>query len=278
MRPLSARQLFTEVVRRPETDIDLARANLLIAKEEYPGLDVEKYLRKIDTLAKEIKKRMGKVESPSETIQQMNQYLFEEKGFRGNTENYYDPRNSFLNDVLDRKTGIPITLSTLYMEVGRRIEFPIVGVGFPGHFLVKYSDETEEILIDPFNQGVILSEEDCQARLDQAYGGTMEFQERFLAAVTKKQILTRILHNLKGIYVQQQDYLKTLSIVERILIINPDAPQEIRDRGLLYYNLQRHVQALIDLERYLKMMPEAPDASSIEENIRTLRHLIAVMN
>lgn len=278
MHPISTRQLFAKVVRCPENEIDLARANLLIAREEYPDLDVERYLQKIDALANGVRRYLRGIRDPLGIIQQMNRYLFEEEGFKGNTQNYYDPRNSFLNEVLDRKTGIPITLSTLYMEVGRRIEFPIAGVGFPGHFLVKCSYGTEEILIDPYNKGAILSEDDCQAKLDQVYGGAVGLQEQFLAVVTKKQILTRMLQNLKGIYVQQQDYLKALSVVERILIIKPDTPQEIRDRGLLYYHLQRYVQALVDLEHYVKMVPTAPDVGTIQESIRALRSFIAVMN
>jgi regulator of sirC expression with transglutaminase-like and TPR domain len=266
------------MVQQAESDIDLARANLLIAKEEYLDLNVEKYLEKLDKLAGIVRERVGKIREPLEIIHRMNQYLFEEEGFRGNTKSYYDPRNSFLNDVLDRKTGIPITLSTVYMEIGRRIELPIVGVGFPGHFLVKCLYENNDIVIDPFNKGAILSEEDCQARLDQVYGGTMTFQEHLLTAVTKKQMLTRMLQNLKGIYIQRQNYSKALSVVERILLIAPDIPNEIRDRGFLYCHLECPVQALADLERYIKMVPNAQDARSVQQNIQTLRKLVAVMN
>jgi len=278
MPPINARQLFAEMVRCAESDIDLAKANLFIAKEEYPDLDVEKYLRKLDTIADNVRKRVAGARDPRVIIRRMNEYLFEEEGFTGNTEDYYDPRNSFLNDVLDRKTGIPITLSTVYLEVGHRIEFPVTGVGFPGHFLVKCSYEKEEILIDPFNKGLILSEADCKARLDQIYGGAMEFQEQFLAAVTKKQILTRMLQNLKSIYIHHQDYPRALSVVERILLIHPNMPQEVRDRGFLYYHLERYIQALADFERYLKIAPDAPDGSSIRENIQVLRKFIAITN
>jgi regulator of sirC expression with transglutaminase-like and TPR domain len=278
MHPISTRQLFTEMVRRPEEEIDLDRAALLIAKEEYPALEVEEYLRRLDRMAQEVRRRLEGIRDPLGVIQTMNRYLFEEEGFTGNTEHYYDPRNSFLNEVLDRKTGIPILLSLLYMEIGRRIEFPIFGVGFPGHFLVKSPSEHGEILIDPFNKGAILSYTDCQARLDQIYGGTVRFQEQFLAKATKKQILTRILQNLKGIYIREQNYPKAFSAIERILLINPNHPQEIRDRGLVYYNLERYIQALADLERYVKMIPDAPDAELIQEHIRVLRKLIASMN
>lgn len=265
-------------MRRSEGEIELDRAALLIAREEYPDLEVEKYLRRLDRMAEEVRNWLEGIHSPLGIIQTMNRYLFEEEGFTGNTENYYDPRNSFLNQVLDRKTGIPILLSILYMEIGRRIEFPVFGVGFPGHFLVKSPSESGEILIDPFNKGAILSYADCQTRLDQIYGGALLFQEQFLAIVTKKQILTRVLQNLKGIYIREQNYSKAFSAIERILLINPNHPQEIRDRGLLYYNLERYVQALADLERYVKMVPDAPDRDIIQGHIQVLRKLIASTN
>ncbi|HWP46699.1 MAG TPA: tetratricopeptide repeat protein [Candidatus Limnocylindrales bacterium] len=278
MQSISTRQLFVEMMRRSEGEIELDRAALLIAREEYPDLEVEKYLRRLDRMAEEVRNWLEGIHSPLGIIQTMNRYLFEEEGFTGNTENYYDPRNSFLNQVLDRKTGIPILLSILYMEIGRRIEFPVFGVGFPGHFLVKSPSESGEILIDPFNKGAILSYADCQTRLDQIYGGALLFQEQFLAIVTKKQILTRVLQNLKGIYIREQNYSKAFSAIERILLINPNHPQEIRDRGLLYYNLERYVQALADLERYVKMVPDAPDRDIIQGHIQVLRKLIASTN
>ena len=253
-------RLFGEMVSRREEEIELAKAALLFAKEEYPDLDIDVYLRKLDLMAEEIKSRVGHNTSPYFLITEINNYLFKEEGFRGNENDYYDPKNSFLNDMLDRKTGIPITLSVLYMEIANRLGLPLLGVGFPGHFVVKYSGLGEEILIDPFNKGRILSFKDCKEIIDRIYGSRMQFQSEFLQPVTKKQILSRMLHNLKGIYLNSKNYIKALSVVDMILLVDTLAMDELRDRGLLYYNLECFSQALFDLETYLKYSPQAQSA------------------
>ncbi len=269
-----ARRLFAEMVSRKEEDIELAKAALLFAKEQYPDLDIEKYLRKIDLMAEQLKRRAGHNTDPYYLISEINRYLFNEEGFRGNEHDYYDPRNSFLNDVLDRKTGIPITLSVLYMEIGNRIGLPILGVGFPGHFVVKYSGVESKFLIDPFNKGRILLEKDCQEMLNRVYGGGIKLPSDFLRTATKKQILDRMLHNLKGIYLGSKDYCKALSFVDMILLIDPDVMPELRDRGLLYYNLECFAQALSDLETYLRYAPKAEDAEAIRSHIPALKGLV----
>ncbi|MGH7801128.1 MAG: SirB1 family protein [Thermodesulfobacteriota bacterium] len=268
-------RLFGEMVSRREEEIELAKAAFLFAKEEYPDLDIDVYLRKLDLMAEEIKSRVGHNTSPYFLITEINNYLFKEEGFRGNEDDYYDPKNSFLNDMLDRKTGIPITLSVLYMEIANRLGLPLLGVGFPGHFVVKYSGLGEEILIDPFNKGRILSFKDCKEILDRIYGGRMQFQSEFLQPVTKKQILKRMLHNLKGIYLNSKNYIKALSIVDMILLIDPEAMDELRDRGLLYYNLECFTQALSDLEAYLRHATKAEDAELIRGYIPVLKGLTA---
>jgi regulator of sirC expression with transglutaminase-like and TPR domain len=268
-------RLFIKMVSRKEEEVELAKASLLVAREEYPDLDVEKYLKKFELMADEIKRRIRHNSDPHFLISEINSYLFIEEGFRGNEDDYYDPRNSFLNDVLDRKTGIPITLSVLYMDIANRLGLPLLGVGFPGHFIVKYSGLGEEILIDPFNKGRILSYKDCKEILNRIYGGRMHFQREFLEPVTKKQILIRMLHNLKGIYLNSKNYLKALSIVDTILLIDPGAVYEIRDRGLLYYNLECFTQALSDLEEYLRHVPKAQDAEIIRGYTTSLKQLTA---
>jgi len=227
------RQLFVEAVSAPENRLDLGRATLLIAGEEYPGLDILRYVAKLEAMAAAVRPGVTTTDDPITKIEHLNSYLFEERGFRGNTQEYYDPRNSFLNDVLDRRLGIPITLSVVYMEVGRRVGMPLHGVGMPGHFIMKYVDAQGDIYIDPFSKGRILSRAACEGLLQDIYGEPVPFQETFLAPVSKKQILSRILMNLKAIYLHTKDYLKALSIVERQLIIQPNTEQEMKDRAAL---------------------------------------------
>jgi regulator of sirC expression with transglutaminase-like and TPR domain len=229
----NSRQLFAEMVQGPEHRIDLARAALLIASEEYPGLDILRYVAKLEAMAAAVRARTAGTEDPLAKIAQLNRYLFGERGFQGNAEDYYDPRNSFLNEVIDRRLGIPITVSVIYIEVARRIGLPLQGVGMPGHFIVKHPGPEEDIYIDPFNRGRLLSREACEELVQQIYGEPVPFQETFLATVSKKQILSRLLSNLKAIYIQRQQYLKALSVVERLLLIDADAEQELKDRAAL---------------------------------------------
>ena len=233
----ASRQLFTEMVTGPESRLDLGRAALLIASEEYPGLDILRYVAKLEVLAANVRPRVAAAEEPLSKLAHLNTYLFEEHGFRGNSVEYYDPRNSFLNEVLDRELGIPITLSVVYMEVGRRVGLPLQGVGMPGHFIVKHAGRSGDIYIDPFNAGRILSQQACAELIQQVYGEPVPLQQTFLAPVTEKQILARMLANLKAIYIQTQHYLKALSVVERLLLINPTAEQEAKDRAGLRHLL-----------------------------------------
>jgi regulator of sirC expression with transglutaminase-like and TPR domain len=267
------RRVFAEMVSRKEEDIKLAKAALLLAKGEYPDLDIDKYLRKIELMAEEIKRRTGQNTNPHYLISEINRHLFSELGFRGNENDYYNPRNSFLNDVLDRQTGIPISLSVLYMEIADRAGLHISGVAFPGHFIVMYSGVEGKILIDPFNKGRILSEKDCQEMLNRIYVSKIWLRSEFLETITKSQILTRMLHNLKGIYLNSKNFLKALSAVDMILIIDPYAIKDLRDRGLLYYHLECFAQALSDLEAYLSYAPKAEDAEVIRHYITQARKL-----
>lgn len=263
-----------------EERINLAKTALLLAKfVDYPDLIVDEYLLRIEKMAAEIESRLGSdTRNANSLIDLMNDYLFVEQGFHGNKENYYDPRNSFLNEVIDRKTGIPITLSTLYIELAGRVGLTLDGVGFPGHFIVKFSGPCDEILIDPFNKGRILTERNCQEILNRMYADRVQFKREMLARYTKKQILTRILNNLKGIYVNSQNHQKALSVVELIVELNPENYSEIRDRGLLYYKLECFSQALHDLERYLSLIADAPDSEMLVNIVSRLRHLVKLIN
>ncbi len=273
-----ARRRLTEITASGEEQISLAEAALLIAKEEYPALDIRLYLGRLDRMADEASSRRCEEDRPDRCLEGLNRYLFDILGFRGNTDDYYDPRNSFLNEVLDRRTGIPITISTVYLEVGWRLGMPLQGVGFPGHFLVKWSDPQGEIVIDPFHRGAILTEDDCQGRLDQVHGRRVQFQSGFLAAATKRQTLIRILTNLKGIYLGAKDYQRALAAVDRILIIDPELGREIRDRGILRMELNQTAQGMADLDRYLTMDPQPDDFEEIRRRLRDWRRAQASLN
>jgi len=273
-------ELFREMVMRSEAGIDLASAALLIALDEYPSLNVQKYLGSIDAMASKIQSNIDfSIQAgPVDAIERINRFLFQIEGFRGNTEDYYDPRNSFLNDVLDRRTGIPITLSLVYMEVGKRLGLSLEGVGMPGHFMVKCLHEGLEIFIDPFHQGEILLEEGCKKRLLQIYGNDFQFKRSFLDSVGKRQILNRMLTNLKGIYLNRREFRKALSTIDKILLVNPDAVQEIRDRATVHYKLNNLSAALVDWARYLELQPQAADSEEIKNNLKIVGQLIAVRN
>jgi len=275
-----ARDLFREMVSRPPEQMDLAAAALLIALDEYPELNVSDYLERIDLLAERTSARLysDAAERPMEAIESINYQLFEIEGFRGNQEDYYDPRNSFLNDVLDRKTGIPITLSVLYMEVGRRIGLKVEGVGMPGHFIVKCRHNSAEIFIDAFERGEILLEEGCERKLTQLHGKDFQFNRSCLDAVNHSQILTRMLHNLKAIYWNQQNYAKALGVIEKLLLINPTAAAEIRDRGFAHYQLNHLSPAIRDWSRYLELRPGAPDAAEVSKSLKVAAQVRAFRN
>jgi regulator of sirC expression with transglutaminase-like and TPR domain len=258
-----ARQLFYQEINQPDGSIDLAKAALYVALEEYPNFDPLDYLNTLDTIADRVRHRLPPQNYPLRIIQTINGYLYEDLQFAGNDADYYDPRNSFLNQVIDRRTGIPISLSLVYLEVAKRIDFPMVGIGMPGHFLIRPDFEDAGIFVDAFNGGEILFPEDCQGRLSQIYGQQMELMTAFIAPVSHRQLLGRMLANLKAIYLQQRDALRVLGAIERILLLFPDALLERRDRGILYYQLGRLAEARHDLELYLSNAPNAEDAARI---------------
>lgn len=262
-----------------DEEIDLLRAGLIIARTEYPDLDCEKYIERVDELAGRVKTRVSDPGDARQTIAALNQVLFVEAGLRGNRREYYDPRNSFLNDVLDRGLGIPITLAVIYMEVGRRLGFPLFGVGMPGHFLLKHYDiDGSETLIDCFNGGDILSPRDCQRRLDEIYSGQMTLRPEFLFAVSRRQILTRILNNLKAIYLSARNFRKALPLIDLLLVIYPRSPEDVKQRAMLRYHLGQTKGAAEDLEQYIKMSPDASDADEVRQTALSLRRMLALMN
>jgi regulator of sirC expression with transglutaminase-like and TPR domain len=262
---------FYAEIDQPDSEINLAKAALLIAQEEYPDLEIGAYLHAIDMMAVEARGLTIDEEYPLRIIQCLNEYFYDELGFVGNTKNYYDPGNSFLNQVIDRKTGIPITLSLIYLEVSQRLDFPMIGINLPGHFLIRPEFEDTGIFIDPFNRGEILFEQDCEERLAKLYGRIMPMPAEFLQPITKRQFLVRLLTNLKFIYLNQRELKKALKSVEYILLLFPDAVSERRDRGLLYFQLGLGYKAVQDLEIYLAMRPNAEDANTILQLLEQLR-------
>ncbi len=270
MSYLRSRQFFQQEISQPDEQIDLALSALYIAQEEYPNLNAVKYLDVLDTMALAVKERLPSQNYPLKIIQAINSYLYGELKFGGNVTDYYDPLNSFLNAVIERQVGIPITLSLIYLEIAKRINFPMVGVGMPGHFLIRPQVGEMEIFVDPFNQGEVLFLDDCQARLVQVYGQPIAMQPEFLAKVSNRQFLARMLSNLKLIYLHSQQLEKALAAVERILLLFPQSAAEIRDRGLLYYQIGRWVSAVQDFETYLQEVPDAQDAPVIRRLLKQL--------
>lgn len=213
--------LFQHVASRPDDEIDLAAAALLVAEVEYPGLDVAHYLALLDGMADAVRKRASPPTRPL-ILQALNHHLYEELGFRGNEEDYYDPKNSFLNEVIDRRVGIPITLSVIYLEVGRRVGLALDGVSFPGHFLVQYrGDDDANVVIDPYHGGIVLEREELEDRLKRALGQETALTAEHLQLASKRQILTRLLNNLRGIYQRGGEHERERGVLERLAILNP---------------------------------------------------------
>jgi regulator of sirC expression with transglutaminase-like and TPR domain len=277
MEPAAARNRFAELMARPDAGVDLGEAALLIAAGEYPDLDVPAYLARLDALGHRARARLGDGPAP-DAVERFCRFLAEEAGFHGNAEDYYDPRNSFLNDVLDRRVGIPITLSTVFMEVGRRAGLTMEGVGLPGHFLVRVGGPSGGQLVDPFHGAALLARSDCQQRLDRIFGGTVDVDDTMLQATPTKGILARMLRNLKAIYTRQEDHLRALRTVEMLIDVQPEAAEELRDRGMLYVALDCYTLAARDLAAYLERVPRTPEASRILHTIGEMRRLQARLN
>ena len=249
-----------------DESIDLGAVALCIARSEYPDLDARRYLKRLDQMAAVVSKRLPPSLELADVINAMNEYLFGELGFEGNVDDYFDPRNSFLNEVMERRLGIPITLSLLYMEVGQRVGLPLHGVSFPGHFLVKLSVDGGDIVLDPFVGGASLSKEDLEFRLRGIYEVDDDLDgalATLLAPATKRDIIMRMLHNLKGIYMRNGDLERALKMVQHIVALRPQHAPEIRDRGVLFQELECFGAAREDFRRYMELAPAAEDAEDV---------------
>jgi regulator of sirC expression with transglutaminase-like and TPR domain len=275
---------------------DLAPALLAVSLVEYPGVDVSRWLRTIDRMGEQAAARIAPRSSLEEAVHILNDFVYDEMGFRGNRDHYDDPRNSYLNEVLERRTGIPIALAAVYVEVARRAGLRADGVNFPGHFLVRLSPSVEHpcdgdepfLILDPFHAGTILDASDCE-QLYHEHGGDGELDERLLTPATRPQIISRSLTNLKRLYVRMRSFPQARLITDLLLAVDPSAVSELRDRGLLAYHLDDFAAALRDLENYLQFRPSrqrdigSGDAAESEddqlrEQVQALRLRVATLN
>ncbi len=270
---------FAELVTREQ--FGLAEACLLIAEDRYPGLDAAACVARLDAIAATVRGRVPADASAAERVAAINRHLFEELSFTGNAEAYYDPRNSYLNEVLERRTGIPITLSIVYLEVGRRVGLPVQGVAFPGHFLVKVRLRHGALVLDPFAGGAPQSPASLRSRLEQvmpvAQARAADLAV-YLDAASPRQIVARVLRNLKAIYLQAGDARAALAVVNRLLLVVPEAVEELRDRGLLFARLECFRPAAADLASYLRRRPDAPDAAEMRDRLVALHAAAARLN
>jgi regulator of sirC expression with transglutaminase-like and TPR domain len=263
---------FAELVAREQ--FSLAEACLLIAADQYPELDIAACVAKLDAMAATVRGRLAADALAEQKVAALNFHLFGELRFCGNADAYYDPRNSYLNEVLERRTGIPITLSIVYLEVGRRLGLQLQGVSFPGRFLVKLRLKQGSLVLDPFTGGEPCSETELRAWLSQALPADRPAKldlDRYLEPATPREIVARVLRNLKGIYLKSAKLERALAVMHRMLLVMPESAEELRDRGLVHAELECFRPALADLQNYLRRRPDAPDASDIHARVVELR-------
>ena len=275
-----ARVELEKILLQPDAQINLAEAALMVARLEYPDLDVAHYLQKVQALGEEIRHRLPESPSAGNALNQLNQVLFVEKRFQGNTDEYYDPKNSFLNDVLDRKIGIPITLSILYMHLGEMLQLPLMGVSFPGHFLVKLDLNDGAIILDPYYGGISLSEDDLYERLQDFYGSKVKRQAtyEFLESCTRMEIIVRIMRNLRNLYMYDGLWEKALTMADVMVGLDTDKADTIKARAAIYDKLECSKAALSDYKKYLKIQPDGQDNMKIRSRIIQLTESCRYIN
>ncbi len=277
MKGESSLDVWTAEVERPDAEIDLGRAALALSRLEHPDLDVPRYLGRLDAIAGEIGGARNGA-SPVERLHGLREHLFEELGFKGNRADYFDPRNSFLSDVLDRRVGIPISLSLVLIEVGRRLGLPMQGIGLPGHFITGVRLGEAPILLDPFHGGAILTPEACRELVARALGKRVRLTEASFTPVGNRQFLTRMLANLKGIYWRSEQWERAARISDHLIILDPACGTERRDRGIALAKAGAYQQGLADWERYLTEFPDAPDHEEMRGHLRRVRQKLAELN
>jgi regulator of sirC expression with transglutaminase-like and TPR domain len=267
----AVRAQFAHLVEGPEDIIDLAEAALLIASTAFPDLIASHCTERLDRWADRLRKSLGSSPSSGDILSNLNRILFDEEGFQGDHQDYYDPQNSFLNRVLERKLGIPITLSLVYSEVGRRAGFSVHGIALPGHFIAGLLHASGTLYIDTFNRGEVLTEKECREMIRKRYGQEAATDTSWTTPAGKKMILKRILRNLKAIYRQLGQDLQSFEMIQWILAVDPDAPDELKERGQLYETMGNSAFAVRDFVHYLEVAPTSEDKDMVEQKISLLR-------
>jgi regulator of sirC expression with transglutaminase-like and TPR domain len=268
-----AHQALRELAGLPDAAIDLPRGALLVSALLQPDLDPDLHLRKLESLTIAAVSAVDRGAPLTERIRLLNRFLFLQEGFAGNLDDYYDPRNSFLDQVLERRTGIPITLALVYVEVARQVGIPAFGVGFPGHFLVRVGAGDTTLVLDPFAQGASLGEEDLDRRLAEVYGeGALSLRANpaLLRAATRRETLVRMLANLKAIYVRRGEMERALTVVDGILTLTPDSADDLRDRGLIYRELGYAPAAAADLRRFVQVSDNGEEIAAMQPILEEL--------
>lgn len=260
----------------PGTSVDVSEVALHLAKDEFPDLDVEAHLSELTAMGHEASRYVRG--DFAARVHGLCRYLFHDLGFHGNRREYYDPANSYLHMVLDRRTGIPISLSVIAMAVGQRAGLDIVGVGLPGHFVIKAREGDEEIFIDPFHGGRVISPEECEILVEQATGQPFEASVATLQACPPAVVLRRMLNNLKGVYLSREDFTRAIRVMERVRQLAPDDATQWRDLGVGYLQVGQPGKAIDHFESYLIAHPEAADAPTVQQVLEQARKALAQWN
>ncbi len=269
--PALARRRFVELAGLPDPQVDLVEASLVIALEDQPGLAIDDYLRRVNDWTHAIQQRVVGSRDVERIVESINRLLFDEEGFHGEDEDYYDPRSALVSEMIDKHAGLPITLSILYLEISRRMGMDATGVSLPGRFLVKFSGEFGQIIVDPFDGGRVLTTIEIQKLLDSVYGGGVKLREHHLRSFSAREILARELAHLKSAYLARHDLPRAAASSDRLLILDENDPYELRDRAAIAAQMHAYHAAIECFERYLALMPHADDHARIREQIAYLR-------
>lgn len=268
---------FRKLLAR-DSQPDLIRVALEIARDAYPELEIESYLLRVDDLASRVRERCPNSAKIRHVLGQINWVLFVEEGFQGNRDDYYDPRNSYLNEVLDRKTGIPISLSILYWTLAKRLGVAMEGVNLPAHFMLRVGQADSTIFIDPFHSGELLDRQGCERRVAGMLGEPAQLTDDQFAPCSLELVVLRMLRNLKAIYLRNQDFPTVLPVQRRLAALGRDEPRELRDLGMLCLQLDRPAEAIAPLQSYLEAQPDSEDADPIHTLLRAARREVSTWN
>ena len=269
--PAFARQRFVEIARRPDEQLDLVEGSLVIALEDDPSIDIDAYLGRVGEWSGAVRERLEGARDVDRIVDAINRLLFDEEGFHGEDEDYYDPRSALLSATIDKHAGLPISLSVLYIEISRRVGAEVSGVSLPGRFLVKFSGAFGMVVVDPFDGGRVLTTVELQKLLDEVYGGGVRLREHHLRSFSPKEILARELAHLKSAYLAQHDLARAAASIDRLLILDENDPFEVRDRAAVAVQMHAYAEAVALLERYLALMPHADDTARVREQIAWLK-------